>query len=52
MANRDLDSGLRLDRFELLNVLGRVPPLPDRATYGLIKRLPPELKWYITGLSS
>ena len=30
-------------------MLGRVPPLPDRVTYGLIKRLPLESKWYITG---
>ena len=30
-------------------MLGRVPPLPDRATYGLIKRLPLESKWHITG---
>lgn len=49
VALRDLNSGLRLERFELRNMLGRVPPLPDRATYGLIERLPLESRWHITG---
>jgi len=30
-------------------MLGRVPPLPDRATYGLLERVPLESKWHITG---
>lgn len=45
----DLNSSLRLERFELRNMLRRGPPLPDRAIHGLIKRHPLESEWRIMG---
>ena len=30
-------------------MLGRVPPIPDRTSYGLVESFPLESKWHITG---
>ncbi|KAL9062661.1 MAG: hypothetical protein Q9161_009772 [Pseudevernia consocians] len=48
-ALSELESGLDFRGFEPRNMLGRVPPLPDRVQYGLLK--PPLLstKWRVTG---
>ena len=35
-----LESGLDFRGFEPRNMLGRVPPLPDRVQYGLLKPFP------------
>lgn len=42
-----LNSGFDLRRFELRNMLGRVPPLPDRLTYGLTRSC--SSNWHVTG---
>ncbi|KAL9627520.1 MAG: hypothetical protein Q9164_007584, partial [Protoblastenia rupestris] len=48
-ALHELRGGLNLERFELRNMLGRVPPIPGRTRYGLIESFPLESKWHITG---
>jgi len=48
-ALHELKSGLNLERFELRNMLGRIPPIPARTSYGLMESFPLESKWHITG---
>ena len=42
-----LENGFDLRRFELRNMLGRVPPLPSRLTYGLTRSC--SSSWHVTG---
>ncbi|KAI4286748.1 MAG: hypothetical protein L6R35_003998 [Caloplaca aegaea] len=45
----ELKSGLNLKRFDIRHMLGRVPPIPDRARYGLLKPSPLASTWRVTG---
>lgn len=45
----ELESGLDFKGFEPRNMLGRVPPLPDRVQYGLLKPSLLSTKWRVTG---
>ena len=45
----ELESGFDFRGFEPRNMLGRVPPLPDRVQYGLLKPSLLSTKWRVTG---
>ncbi|KAL9015507.1 MAG: hypothetical protein Q9185_007097 [Variospora sp. 1 TL-2023] len=46
---REIKSGLNLKRFDIRHMLGRVPPIPDRARYGLLKPSSLASTWRVTG---
>ena len=48
-AIREVKNGLNLKSFEIRNMLGRVPPIPDRCRYGLLTTALLASTWRVTG---